>query len=234
MSDLAGKIPDIPQPILNEIDFVLIAGDVTLGARSVDRAAKNFDKLGAFLPKDRSVFFIPGNHDFPILAEDQPFYPPNFIQMHNRVYFYQVESMANKFQVRIIGFGGAKIGLYNNFAFSEDKIYASLKDLFQKPQQNMNNLPIITILLVHDPPNNTSLDLNYQKNHVGSESVRRIIEEFQPHLAVAGHIHESPAVERIGKTVAVNAGEAKYNKFAEILLDFSASSADPIIDINLH
>ena len=41
---------------------------------------------------------------------------------------------------------------------------------------------------------------------VGSTAVRRIIEEYQPLLALHGHIHESRGAIRLGRTLAVNPG----------------------------
>ena len=41
---------------------------------------------------------------------------------------------------------------------------------------------------------------------VGSRSVRALIERVQPVLSLHGHIHESRAATRIGRTLAVNPG----------------------------
>jgi Icc-related predicted phosphoesterase len=41
---------------------------------------------------------------------------------------------------------------------------------------------------------------------VGSTSVRRAIETYQPLLSLHGHIHESPGMRRIGRTLAINPG----------------------------
>lgn len=43
---------------------------------------------------------------------------------------------------------------------------------------------------------------------VGSTAVRRVIEEFQPLLALHGHIHESRGAVRIGRTLCINPGSA--------------------------
>ncbi len=43
---------------------------------------------------------------------------------------------------------------------------------------------------------------------VGSTAVRTLIEEVQPVLALHGHIHESKAVAKIGRTTCVNPGSA--------------------------
>jgi Icc-related predicted phosphoesterase len=76
----------------------------------------------------------------------------------------------------------------------------------------------------HDPPDNSSLDtcpmLDWTTDPpsqivkagqvvlfgAGSRSVRRAIETHQPVLGLHGHIHESPGVVRLGRTVCVNPG----------------------------
>jgi Icc-related predicted phosphoesterase len=41
---------------------------------------------------------------------------------------------------------------------------------------------------------------------VGSTAVRQAIEEYQPIASLHGHIHESPAANRIGRTLCINPG----------------------------
>lgn len=70
------------------------------------------------------------------------------------------------------------------------------------------------ILAAHPPPKNTKLDIHYDGSHVGSEGVRKFIEEKQPYLSLHGHIHESPSLsgeikDKIGKTLCINPGNAK-------------------------
>jgi Icc-related predicted phosphoesterase len=76
----------------------------------------------------------------------------------------------------------------------------------------------------HDPPNDSTLDtcpmLDWTTDPpkpitqagqmvmygAGSKSVRRAIETHQPLLGLHGHIHESQAVAKIGRTTCVNPG----------------------------
>jgi len=73
----------------------------------------------------------------------------------------------------------------------------------------------------HCPPYNTKLDVapKLDKNlkpvtyagtpvyeHVGSKSVRKFHEKFQPLMGLHGHIHESYASDKIGKTIVINPG----------------------------
>ena len=76
----------------------------------------------------------------------------------------------------------------------------------------------------HDPPSNSTLDTcpeldwttdpptpivkagQIVMHGAGSKSVRRAVEKYQPMLGLHGHIHESPGVIRIGRSVCVNPG----------------------------
>ncbi len=68
----------------------------------------------------------------------------------------------------------------------------------------------------HDPPYGTMLDYapvlrNMRQSageteHVGSKSVTAAITRYQPFLGLHGHIHESRAAQKIGRTFCVNPG----------------------------
>ena len=79
------------------------------------------------------------------------------------------------------------------------------------------------IFNLHCPPYNTQLDRAPEIDgslkvvldggqpriiSVGSNAVRAIIEQYQPVLSLHGHIHESKAVAKIGRTTCVNPGSA--------------------------
>jgi Icc-related predicted phosphoesterase len=76
------------------------------------------------------------------------------------------------------------------------------------------------VLGLHAPPFDTQLDVapkidwesltvqGQDTAHVGSTAVRQIIDEVQPLLSLHGHIHESRAAVRIGRTLAINPGSS--------------------------
>ncbi len=68
--------------------------------------------------------------------------------------------------------------------------------------------PARTVYVMHSPPARTGLDRLADGTPVGSEAVRAFIESRQPPLTLHGHIHESPGVERLGRTVAANPGDS--------------------------
>ena len=98
----------------------------------------------------------------------------------------------------------------------EEELYTRVRALAEELRS-----PATAIFNLHAPPFNSGLDtateldaelrpvLRGGQPHeipVGSTAVRQLIEEFQPALALHGHIHESRGITRIGKTVAINPG----------------------------
>jgi len=83
--------------------------------------------------------------------------------------------------------------------------------------------PKKSIFNIHVPPYDTPIDLapdldatlrpkmsgaegGFKMVHVGSTAVRGIIEKYQPLVGLHGHIHESRAAVKIGKTTCLNPG----------------------------
>ncbi len=81
--------------------------------------------------------------------------------------------------------------------------------------------PRRAVFNLHCPPRDTNLDqapvlddelrpklgaAGTLTSSVGSTAVREAIERDQPLLGLHGHVHECPAVERLGPTLCVNAG----------------------------
>jgi len=101
------------------------------------------------------------------------------------------------------------------------------EELMKKLQAMASSLrkPERSIFLLHAPPYNTNLDLapkledfkpktvlgQIEFEHIGSKSVRKIIEDYQPIASLHGHVHESKGVSRIGKTLCFNAGSEYEN-----------------------
>ncbi len=99
---------------------------------------------------------------------------------------------------------------------AEDELYAKVRSLAEQLRS-----PETAIFNLHVPPYDSGLDTAMEVDEelrpvlksgrpneipVGSTAVRQLIEEFQPALALHGHIHESRGITRIGRTVAINPG----------------------------
>lgn len=98
----------------------------------------------------------------------------------------------------------------------ETELYDKIGALAQQLES-----PETAIFNLHVPPHGSGLDTAMELDEqlrpvltagqphqipVGSSAVRQLIEEYQPMLALHGHIHESRGITRIGRTVAINPG----------------------------
>ena len=87
-----------------------------------------------------------------------------------------------------------------------------LENLFKKFGKENKEKKVIFV--THVSPYNTKLDLitsedahkKVKGKHYGSKLFRRIIDKYQPALALSGHFEESKGKQKIGKTLCVNAG----------------------------
>jgi uncharacterized protein len=98
----------------------------------------------------------------------------------------------------------------------EESLYARIKRL----AENLES-PESSIFNIHVPPYASGLDTAIELDEtlapvliggqpheipVGSSAVRELIQEYQPALALHGHIHESRGIVEIGRTVCINPG----------------------------
>ncbi len=107
---------------------------------------------------------------------------------------------------------------YEGVRFREDdeeSIEEDLLTLFENKPEN-------TIYVMHSPPYKTSLDITYSNDNVGSVSIKRAIENFQPFLTLHGHIHETVEmsnrfIDRIGDTICATPGNHNTMKDPYVL-----------------
>jgi Icc-related predicted phosphoesterase len=113
---------------------------------------------------------------------------------------------------------------------SEDELYTRLSALAQQVRD-----PRRAIFMIHVPPHDSGLDTaplldenlrptisagDVLRGPVGSTAVRRIIEDFEPLLAIHGHIHESGGEQKLGRTLCINPGsEANHGILRGYLVD---------------
>jgi Icc-related predicted phosphoesterase len=99
------------------------------------------------------------------------------------------------------------------------------EDIAKKLEEMTGQLkkPENSIFNIHVPPYDTPIDLapeldatlrpkmsgtegGFKMIHVGSTSVRKVIDKYQPLLGLHGHIHESRAAVKLGRTTCINPG----------------------------
>jgi Icc-related predicted phosphoesterase len=98
----------------------------------------------------------------------------------------------------------------------EDRLAEHLEQLVRQLED-----PARSVFNLHVPPKGTALDQapdldatlkpvvrggSVVMTSAGSQAVRDLIERYQPLVALHGHIHESRAIAKLGRTVCINPG----------------------------
>src|SRR3989344_3819018 len=173
------------------VDFVLLCGDLTFN----DSRAEGI--IGPFKERGLKIGIIPGNHEptstINFLTERY-----KLVNLHGYSYYLD--------RVGMFGCGSANIGL---FQLSEEEIFNFLENGHKYIEDKQKK-----IMITHVHPAGSLIE-KFTMRFPGSISVRKAIEEFQPDLALCGHIHEAEGIEEmIGKTKLINVG--RQGKIIEI------------------
>lgn len=188
-SDIHGNYGKIIEFLKNNhVDLVILTGDITHFGPS-ELAGEILNEIASF---DVPVLAIPGNCDPADLYGN--INNSNAINIHGR-------SVTIK-NIGICGFGGSNPTPFKTpLEFEEVEIYDQAKKALEEIKDSK-----ITLFVTHAPPINTKTDVLPTGDHVGSTSLRKIIEEIQPTVNVCGHIHEARSTDKIGKTEIINPG----------------------------
>jgi len=103
--------------------------------------------------------------------------------------------------VGFYGFGGAKTPFNTSYEPDESEIDAGLR----KAYEDVKNIKI-KVQVTHNPPVNTKLDILPSGAHIGSEVVRKFIEDKEPVAAICAHVHESCGTDSIDNCKIINSG----------------------------
>jgi Icc-related predicted phosphoesterase len=180
------NLPELAAP-LRQADLVLVTGDLTRW-RGAATAAK---VLAAIQPHNANILAQVGNTD---VWETHHYLSHLGRNLHAQGHRYGA--------VGIFGVGGSN---YTPFASPTEFSEEAIADYLLAGYAMVQDAPI-KILVAHCPPYRTALDRLYSGAHVGSTSVRRFIETYQPDVCISGHIHEAPGEDYLGKTHLLNPG----------------------------
>lgn len=95
--------------------------------------------------------------------------------------------------------------------FSEEFYRENLKQFLPLPKD------LLTIFISHNPPFETACDRLKNGKHVGSKAVLEFIQDYQPDFCICGHIHESRAKDKIGKTKVYNLGDFASGYYGKLI-----------------
>jgi Icc-related predicted phosphoesterase len=184
----------------NNIDILIISGDIT-NFGPVEFVGEFLNKLSEYVS---TILAIPGNCD--------PKEVINKIDESEAICIH--DDVIEHGNIVMYGFGGSNPTPFNTPGeMDEDTLYDSIKSVLDSKDIESIKTPSehfpygkISILVTHAPPKDTRADKISDGAHVGSESVRRIIEEYQPRLNICGHIHEARAFDMLDETIVINPG----------------------------
>ncbi|RLF20634.1 MAG: hypothetical protein DRN15_07030 [Thermoprotei archaeon] len=185
-------------------ECIIVAGDLTHFG-DYDQAKEIIKLLRELGSSD--IVYVPGNCDPPSLLNRE-------IQgahlIHLRPY------MSN--DLIFIGIGGGGISPFNTYIeFTEEEFEYLTNKLLHLVKKRRDHVVLVT----HQPPYMTSLDIVYSGEHIGSKSIRRLIQALRPLLHVCGHVHEARGIERLNSTHSINPGPLRkgYYAIARVSLD---------------
>ena len=199
-----GDVESIPG--IRSADHIIITGDITnFGSR------KDADKvINKLMTINSNILGVAGNLDQPDVAH---YLEDIGLSLHGNGRIID--------GVGIVGLGGSNFTPFKTpYEFSEQEL-ASLLATGISQVGDAKDL----ILVSHAPPFQTKTDKLLNGAHVGSTAVRTFIEQQQPFLFLAGHIHESKGQDYIGRTLVLNPGMIKDGGYIEVLFENSEISA---------
>lgn len=190
-NDVENVLTYMDKLALIDFDLIVCPGDLTdvslpKGFTRTDVGKLIIEELDSF---KKPLLVLPGNMDKDIL----PLLEKEKISLHGNGKIIK--------DVGFYGFGGAKTPFETSLEPSEDEIKAGLERGFEKIKNAK-----IKVQVTHNPPARTKLDLLFSGAHVGSEAVRKFIEEKKPDVGISAHIHEAKGVDELGKTKLINSG----------------------------
>lgn len=198
LHDKAARLGDIRG--LEEADGVIVTGDLTVTG-GVAQARKVLEKLTRYNPV---IYAQIGNMD---RAEITDWLAEQGWNTH-----ICVRELAPG--VAIMGLGGSTFTPFGTPSeFPESRFADWLEHMWREARTFRH-----VVLSVHTPPHDTLCDVVGDGIHVGSTAVRDFILEAQPDVCLCGHIHESRAVDRLGRTVLVNPGAFATGGYAVLRL----------------
>ncbi len=198
LSDIHGEISilDKLDDEFKKADVVLFAGDFA----QFGNIETGLPTLQALMKKHETIYAITGNCDEPTFVETLEEYD---VCVEKSLVYYE--------GLFFSGSGGALTFTGTTpYERSEEELVSDLR-VVSELEDKANS-----ILLIHQPPKDTKLDKITVGAHVGSETIKTFIEENQPLVVVTGHIHESFAVDTIGRTVVINPGALAEGRYATL------------------
>ena len=209
LHDDISRLGEIPE--LDGAAGVIVTGDITMvgGIRQARRALEPAARRGPLLLAQI------GNMD---MREVDGWLDEQGWNLHARARELHPGVLA-------LGVGGSNVTPFNTPSeFSEQQLTDWMEQAYAEAQRitaahtGAEGSPPLVALVAHTPPYATACDRLRSGAPAGSTAVRAFIEKYQPDICLCGHIHESRAQDRIGKTEILNPGTLSAGGYAVLRL----------------
>ncbi len=198
LHDKAARLGDIRG--LEEADGIIVTGDLTVTG-GVAQARKVLEKLARYNPV---IYAQIGNMDRAEITE--------WLAEQGWNTHLCVRELAPG--VAIMGLGGSTFTPFGTPSeFPESRFADWLEHMWRDARKYRH-----VVLSTHTPPHDTLCDIVGDGTHVGSSAVRDFLLDAQPDVCLCGHIHESRALDRLGRTALVNPGAFATGGYAVLRL----------------
>lgn len=198
VTDIHGEKQELEQIFEEEeFDIALCAGDLSDANKFEDYSENLNQILDIFEDYSPVTKAVPGNMDPEKECVEE--------LRHRRMNIHRNSAAFRDFEVT--GFGGGKTPFGTPFEPEGEQIKSVLEHLIQRMSAD------IKIGVIHQPPANTDLDV-VDGEHVGSEHVRKLIQESDFDLVLTGHIHESAGTDELNQTAVINPGAVVEGNYA--------------------
>jgi len=175
-------------PGLSQAEGVIVTGDITnRGTReSIDRVVKSVTEINS------KILAVPGNMDTNVVQ--------NYLRERDMDIHLRVRELTPG--VGLMGVGFSAPTPFGTPSEVPDATIGTWLDETFATTGKFDKL----VVVVHEPPYGTAVDMLGDGTHVGSPAVLAFIERVQPDIVLTGHIHESRAMDMIGQTPVFNSG----------------------------
>ncbi|MEM5794343.1 MAG: metallophosphoesterase [Candidatus Aenigmatarchaeota archaeon] len=172
-------------------DVIVLLGDFTDYNLPKGFEARDIGELiiEEFKTFKKPMLAIPGNFDRDLIE----LFKEKGINLHGEGKIIE--------NIGFYGFGGARTPFHTPLEPSENEIEEGLKKGYEK----VKNCEV-KVQVTHVPPFNSKVDIAYTGAHIGSEAVRKFIENYKPKVAICSHVHEARGLDEIETTKIINPG----------------------------
>lgn len=172
----------------SDVDVLISAGDLAHFGVGLDEA---FKKLNIGIP----LLIVPGNHEASSQIANAAKQFKFIRNIHAKTVFLG--------SVLFFGCGGSS---FTPFGTPNELSEKDFKELLVKFNAEQKKNATKFVLVLHDPPYNTKMDL-LDSTHNGSKAVRAFVDKYEPDYCICGHFHENKGKQdKLGKTILLNPG----------------------------